>query len=96
MINHIQNEVFCHNFEFRSLVFLELECSDRLQQCLTSGRGKTYKKLCLKLGFSPFSKFDSLVFLEIAYNHNLQECLTPSGSKLMKKHLGPNLDQNQS
>ena len=35
---------FCYFFKFGSLVFLEIEYSDSLEQCVTSTKGKTYKK----------------------------------------------------
>ena len=44
--------------EFGWYDFLEIEYNDSLQQCLTSGRGKTLEKSFggPKLGFSPFSQ----------------------------------------
>ena len=36
---------FCHFLKFGSLVFLEIAYNDSLQQCLTSSRDKTYKKI---------------------------------------------------
>ena len=69
-LNHAQNVFLCHFLEFESLVFLEVEYSDSLQQCLTSSGGNIHKiigkgaNLGPKIGFFlPFSKFGSLVFL---------------------------------
>ena len=54
---------FSHFLKFGSLVFLSITFDDRLEQCLTTSRGKTFKKFCgpksgpnrpesgLKLGF---------------------------------------------
>ena len=42
--NPAQNQVFCNFLKFGSLVFLEIAYNDNLQQCITSGRGKTYEK----------------------------------------------------
>ena len=39
-----QNEVFCYFLKFVSLVFLEIAYNDRLQQCLTSSRGRIHEK----------------------------------------------------
>ena len=36
--------VFCYFLKFGSSVFLEIACSDSLQQCVTSSRGKIYIK----------------------------------------------------
>ena len=74
-----ETRFFCHFLKFGSLVFLEITYSDRLQQCLTSSRGKFHKKKflgpnlgqfvsskpksCPKLGFFHFLKFGSLAFL---------------------------------
>ena len=40
-----QNEVFGNFLDCGSLVFLESAYNDSLQQCLTSSRGKTHKKV---------------------------------------------------
>ena len=42
--NQVQNKVFSHSLKFGSLVFLDIAYNDSLQQCLTSIRGKIYKK----------------------------------------------------
>ena len=42
--NQAQNDVFQHFLEFGSLVFLEIEYNDSLQQCLICSRGKTHRK----------------------------------------------------
>ena len=42
--NQSQNYNFDHFLKFGSLVFLEIEYNDSLQQCMTSSRGKTHKK----------------------------------------------------
>ena len=36
---------FCQFLRFDSLVFLEIAYKDSLQQCITSSRGKTHKKI---------------------------------------------------
>ena len=63
--NQAQNYVFCHFLKFGSLVFLEIACNDRLQQCLTSSRDKITQKVFRdqirpksepKLGFRTFSQ----------------------------------------
>ena len=89
---------FCHYLKFGSLVFLEIVYNGSLQQCLTSSKGKTHKKILgTKLWskrpkirpkisfFCHFLKFGSLVFLEIAHNDSLQQCLTCSRDKIHEK-----------
>ena len=43
--------LFLHFLKFGSLVFLEIAYKDSLQQCITSSRGKTYKKFLGGLNF---------------------------------------------
>ena len=43
-LNQAQNQVFHDFLEFGSLIFLEIACSDSLQQCLTFSRDKTHEK----------------------------------------------------
>ena len=90
---------FCHFLEFGSLFFLGFAYNDGLQQCITSGTDKIYKKK-EKFGptfgpkrakirpktrfFGHFLKFDSLVYLEVAYNDSLQQFLTSSRDKTRK------------
>ena len=98
--------VFCYFIKFASLVFCEITCGDSLQQCLTSSKSKTHKKIfgaqiwikqakiVPKISFFyHFLKFSCLVFFEIAYNDRLQQCLTCRQSKTRKKSGGPNLGQ---
>ena len=42
--NPAQNQDFCDFLKFISLVFFKIAYNDSLQQCITSSRGKTYKK----------------------------------------------------
>ena len=90
--------VFCYFIKFASLVFCEITCGDSLQQCLTSNKSKTHKKIFgaqiwIKqakivpkiIFFYHFLKFSCLVFFEITYNDRLQQCLTCRQSKTHKK-----------
>ena len=64
------------------LVFLEIAYNYSLQQCLTSGWGKSHEKdfggpnlcqkLCLKIGFSPFSNY---VFSHVWFISFLLNCI---------------------
>ena len=99
---------FCYFLKFGSLHFLEIAYSLSLQQCITSSRGKTYKKalrdqIWCKKGQNPpqnrcfcnFFKFNLLVFLKMVYSDSLQQCITSSrGQTYEKKIGGPNLGQN--
>ena len=46
--NHSGNHVFCHFLQCGSLVFLEIEYNDSLQQCIKSSRAKipSKNKIC--------------------------------------------------
>ena len=44
-LNQAQNDVFHSFLEFGSYFFLEIAYNNRLQQCLTSSRGKTHKTI---------------------------------------------------
>ena len=97
--NWPQNQVFGHFLKFGSLVFLEIEYNDSLQQCMTSSRGKTHKKFGgtkfgskrpksgPNLGFLPFFKFDSSVLLEVAYTDSLQQCLASIRGKTYERKI---------
>ena len=40
----VPGTICCYFFKFGSLVFLEIEYSDSLEQCVTSTKGKSYEK----------------------------------------------------
>ena len=101
-----QNQVFCHFLKFASLVFLEIAYNDRLQQCLTSSRGRIHEKFWApKLGhnwaqdqvfFCHFLKLGSLAYLQIAYRDSWQQCITSiRGKTHEKKFLGPKRSKNR-
>ena len=95
------NYVFCHFLRFGSLFFLEIACSDTLQQCLTTSRGKIHEKhfwtqiwvKLVKIGskikfFCHFRKFGVLVMFSFRWNDSLEQCLITSRGKTHKKKLG--------
>ena len=89
-LNHAQNVFFCHFLEFESLVFLEVEYSDSLQQCLTSSGGNIHKiigkgaNLGPKIGF--FYLFPSSVHQFSL--QSLEKSLTTSRGKTYQKNVG--------
>ena len=43
--NQARNQFFCHFLKFSSLISLEIPYSDRMQQCITSTRGKPTREI---------------------------------------------------
>ena len=93
------NYVFCHFLRFGSLFFLEIACSDTLQQCLTTSRGKIHEKhfwtqiwvKLVKIGskikfFCHFRKSGVLVMFSFRWNDSLEQCLITSRGKTHKKN----------
>ena len=93
--NRFKNQVFKYFLKYCLLVFLEIVCSDSLQQCLTCSRGKTLEK---NFGaqiqaenqiFWHFLKFDSLDSQLSSYSDSLQQRLTTSRGRIYEKKIGP-------